>query len=83
MKSSRLLFIAQLLLVILAIGLMVSAVLFFLGGLLGLGGILADVGPSENRRMGLQMMGLSLLCFVPAAGAFVLAVVLYRLSKRK
>ena len=83
MKSSRLLFIAQLLLVILAIGLMVPAVLLFLGGLLGLGGILADVGPSENRQMGLQMMGLSLLCFVPAAGAFVLAALLYRISRRK
>ena len=83
MKSSRLLFIAQFLLVILSIGFMVPAVLFFLGGLLGLGGILADVGPSENRRMGLQMMGLSLLCFVPAAGGFILAAVLYRISTRK
>lgn len=83
MKSARLLFIAQLLLVIVSIGFMVAAVLLFLGGLLGLGGILADVGPLENRRMGLQMMGLSLLCFVPAAGAFVLAVVLYRISRRK
>ena len=83
MKGSRRLFIAQFLLVIVSIGLMVPAALLFLGGLLGLGGTLADVGPSENRRMGLQMMGLSLLCFVPAAGAFVLAAVLYRVSTRK
>ena len=83
MKSSRLLFIAQFLLVILSIGYMVPAVLFFLGGLLGLGGILADVGPSENRQMGFQMMGLSLLCLVPAAGGFILAAVLYRISTRK
>ena len=83
MKSARLLFIAQLLLVIVSIGFMVAAVLLFLGGLLGLGGILADVGPLENRRMGLQMRGLSLLGCVPAAGAFVLAVVLYRISRRK
>ena len=83
MKSSRLLFIAQCLLVILAIGFLVPAVLFFMGGILGLGGILADVGPSQNRQMGLQAMGLSLLCFVLAAGAFFPAAILYRNSTRK
>ena len=83
MKKGRLLFIAQLLLVIVSIGFMVPAVLFFLGGLLGLSGILADVSISENRQFGLQFMGLSLLCFVLAAAAFVLAAVLYRISTGK
>ena len=83
MKTSRLRLMAQYLLLILALGSLIPAVLFFLGGILGLVGILADVGPAENRQFGLQAMGLSLLFFVLAGGAFLPAAILYRNSTGK
>ena len=82
-KAPRWLLVAQFLLMAFSMVLLAFAVLCFLFGIAGLFGRVMDGSRAENRQLGLQFMGLSLGCVLPALAAFLLAVGLPRIVGRK
>jgi hypothetical protein len=61
--------------------LVVSGILFFLPtvacfcfGLLGLSGVLADVGPMENQAFGLKLIGIGVGCGMVSLVLFLLLI---------
>ena len=61
-----------------AVGSLMLSMPCVFGGLLGLLGILADVGPAENRQMGLQSLRLAVLPLGLSGVVLVIALVVRR-----
>ena len=81
-KAPRWLLVAQFLLMAIAMVLLAFGLLCFLFGIAGLFGRVMDGSRAENRQLGLQFMGLSLGCVLPALAAFLLSVGLPRIVGR-
>ena len=59
------------------------AMLMAAAGTLGFAGILADVGPEENRKMGFGALSIAAISVSVSIGLFVLLYILSRLRKNE